>query len=184
MYEAVRHAVDGEAEAKKRSRKRANHEKNFTWGGTKFTFKPPNSWQATCPRCGGAHENKTKKQSACRQTRCYKNDGEKQVLLCLKHWANQCMSYAARRSHQRYRPKFNEIPPEAEIERARLPEGWTSDPEKKATATKARKNKKAVVKAKAGEPKVAACASPPVAPKSASSSASSSSGTSSSTSSS
>ena len=182
--QAVRHAVDGEAEAKKRSRKRANHEKNFTWGGTKFIFKPPNSWQATCPRCGGAHENKVKKQSACRQTRCYNNDGEKQVLLCLKHWANQCMSYAARSRHQRYRPKFNEIPPEAEIERARLPEGWTSDPEKKATATKARKNKKAVVKAKAGEPKVVACASPPVAPKSASSSASSSSGTSSSTSSS
>ena len=95
-----------------------------------MTFKPPSTWQATCPRCTGAHINLRNKSTCCRQTRTVTGDeSEDLVLRTLKYWAVCCMHFGSRSEHQRWRPLPKDAPSEEELNRYYLPTGWDSGSE-------------------------------------------------------
>lgn len=103
---------------------------SYFFGRGFMTFKPPATWQATCPRTKGGHRDPKCKTTLCRQSRSFKTEDEsKEVQLCLKHWINCCKDFACKSDHQGWRPKYDELPDEEVIECLKLPDDWRSDSE-------------------------------------------------------
>ena len=108
----------------------------YDWGDGYITFKPPNTWQATCGRRFGSHRNLAKPGSYCRQTRAFRTDTHKTsskllnseaTQLALKHWLNGCRYCRSRTDHQKWRPELHDLPSKDKIESQKLPDGWVSD---------------------------------------------------------
>ena len=105
-----------------------------------MTYKPPNTWQASCGRCKGSHWNLARSSTHCRQTRAYKQEDckapgrgmdDENTQLALRHWINQCPKYRDRDAHQQYKPKLGEFPSSEQIKREQLDSDYNSsdDPE-------------------------------------------------------
>ena len=103
----------------------------YHWGPGLMTWHKKNSsWQATCPRCRGAHINTVRVATSCRQTRKVNREAgmtDEMCQLVLKHWINVCGQYPTRLAHQRYKPKPHDIPTEDEVNAAQLPVDYDSD---------------------------------------------------------
>ena len=78
-------------------RGRARHAKTHLWphptGPCSLIFKPPRSWQATCPRTC-SHRNPANPSTKCTRTLTFDPsdaNSEQQVLRCLRFWLSSCM---------------------------------------------------------------------------------------------
>eukprot|EP00959_Pyramimonas_sp_CCMP1952_P195919 4096094-Pyramimonas_sp.AAC.1 len=95
-----------------------------------MTFKPPNSWQATCPRCDSGHYNYAQPSTRCRQTRQFKTpEQERSVELWLRHWMNSSWKYGSRKKHQAFKPNDKNTPSPEMIEHQKPVYPWLSGSE-------------------------------------------------------
>ena len=119
-------------------RGRARHAKSHFWphstGPCSLIFKPPRSWQATCPRTC-SHRNPANPATKCTRTMSYDlrdADSEQEVLRSLRFWLSRCMDFSTRTQHMGFDPRLEELPADdvlvANAQRA-LPVDYNSDPE-------------------------------------------------------
>ena len=67
--------------------------KSHAWGAGYLTFKPPNSWQATCHR-RNSHKHALGKNTRCTRTRTFNQpEHEADVLRQLRHWLKTALQF-------------------------------------------------------------------------------------------
>ena len=100
-----------------------------------LTFKPPQTWQATCPRVR-SHRNPDRPKTKCTRTMSFSmgDEGvsEERVLRTLRYWLSKCRCYDTRTQHMEFRPSLEEIPDDAAVAAdacVQLPAGYSSEPE-------------------------------------------------------
>ena len=62
-----KHALSekGAEAGERQARQRPGSDNNYSWGPGLMTYKPPNTWQATCGRCQGSHRNLARSLTQC-----------------------------------------------------------------------------------------------------------------------
>ena len=76
-------------------------------------FKPPRTWQATCPRTH-SHRNPDRPGTRCTRTMSYEagsESSEHAVLQSLRYWLSSCRNFATRSEHMSFRPRMRTFPP-------------------------------------------------------------------------
>ena len=117
---------------------RSRHVKTHYWphpsGPCLLTFKPPRTWQATCPRTC-SHRNPARPNTKCTRTMSYDvhdPDSEQQVLRLLRCWLSVCMDYGTRTQHMAFTPADADVPSKETIKANALrvlPADYQSDPD-------------------------------------------------------
>ena len=100
----------------------------------RLTFKPPNSWQATCHRTNSHKHALGHTGTKCTRTRNFKSSAEEQIVLRqLRHWLNTAQDYGSRVAHMQAKamPKADatRLGIDLELLLAKPPADYNSDPE-------------------------------------------------------
>ena len=118
-----------------RAAPRARRQKTHYWphetGPCLLTFKPPKTWQATCPRAH-SHKNPARPGTRCTRTMSFDPDlpaSETQVLRLLRYWLNSCQRFGTRSQHMEFKPRPEDVPPDEVLIAEGLPADYTSEPE-------------------------------------------------------
>ena len=97
-------ATEAGTEQLRADRQRLKQEKSHAWGAGYLTYKPPHSWQATCPR-KHSHKHALGKNTRCTRTRSYATpEQEQDVLRQLRYWLNSADQYDSRLLHMAAKP--------------------------------------------------------------------------------
>ena len=85
-------------------KKKQRQDKSHNWGAGYLTFKPSNSWQATCHR-KNCHRHVLGKNTRCTRTRSFaKPEHEANCLRQLRYWLNSAHMYDSRVAHMNAKP--------------------------------------------------------------------------------
>ena len=127
-------------EAAGRRAGRRRHDKTHCWphdeGPCRLIFKPPSSWQATCPR-KHSHHNPDKPITKCTRTMSFAPDGrglsEQDTLRLLRFWLFEASKYATRTEHMGFKPSLSDLPSDEDAflleAMARFACDYNSDPD-------------------------------------------------------
>ena len=111
------------------NRNRKQHEKTFRWGPSLVTFKPPNTWQATCCRML-SHKHEGGRNTRCTRTRTFRSqEQELQVLTELKHWLNCAKDYSTRIAHMQTFEMPDDSVTDAQLDAEKFASDYESDGE-------------------------------------------------------
>ena len=144
--------------------RRARHAKTHQWpppcGPCMLTFKAPRTWQATCPR-SRSHFNPDRPATKCTRSLTFYDDAsEHEVLQHLRHWLNQCRSFATRKEHMGMDRHIPDIPEDIDTLIAQgLPQDFHSDREDGDGDHPRRRRRRRVAGGVAAAPAAAAAAS-------------------------
>ena len=124
----------GAAKKSRTDKGRSRNPKTHPWGAGRLTFKPPNSWQATCHRTNSHKHALGHTGTKCTRTRNFKSSAEEQIVLRqLRHWLNTAQDYGSRVAHMQAKamPKADatRLGIDLELLLAKPPADYNSDPE-------------------------------------------------------